>query len=129
MELLPNRVASRVHLFDLYQCRGWPLIVSDVWSSFNGSPKSGFLTMINGYVLILLMPRFKKFEPWASRRSTSSVALCIYDESIMQGDRDVPSCYRVQQLARADALGYCARWCADGHRHRHVRHAHRAHDA
>lgn len=81
---------------------------------------------LNGYVLILLMRSFKKSEPLASRRSTSSVALCIYDESIMQGDRDVPSCYRVQQLARADALGYCARWCADGHHHhhRHVRHAH-----
>jgi hypothetical protein len=46
MGLLSNRAASRIHLFDLYQCRGRPLMVSDVWS-FNGRPKPGFLTMIN----------------------------------------------------------------------------------
>lgn len=55
-----------------------------------------------------------------NRRSISFMALRIYDESVMQGDRDASFCYRVDH--RAHALGYCERWCADGHSNCHVHH-------
>lgn len=62
----------------------------------------------------------------------------IYDESVIQGDQDASSCYRVDHRARAlaRALGYCERWCVDVHSNCYVRHSYcvhvrhvRAHDA
>jgi len=46
------------------------------------------------------------------------------DGYFMQGDLDISSVYRVDHCV---PLGYCERWCADGHSNCHAHPFHRVH--